>query len=394
MKWKRTWGCLPIDYNTEIGIVENITQRTHIKNNISGQKVKFKFSNRYSTKPLIMESVIIGKRKEQSDKIAGNIQVTYKGRTRIELEPFQEYYSDEISFEIEAGDWIELSIYVKERTEIRSACATWAARSWNTVYGLEGDHTREQSFQEKKSHEIYPYVDSDINKASIVFGVSSILLLTKESIKTVAFFGDSITHMSYCSDALAERFYEELKGKMTIVNCGIGGNRILEDSNHVEGIPGFGKCCGKAAVLRFEEDVFGSKDVDAVIILEGINDILHPFSLGVPEQSVTAKQLIAGMEQLVQIAQKHGADVYIGTLMPFRYEAVEWASEADTIRNQFNQWIREQKSANGMIDFEEVIKQKENSQYMIESYHMGDGLHPGIEGGKAMAEIIPIAWFL
>lgn len=394
MEWKTAWSYVPIDYNTTIGTVENITQRTFIWNNITGDKVKIKFSNLYSKEPLILQKVVIGQKEKDSDKIHSIERITYRGEERIVIEPGQEYYSDELSWNIQAGIEIVLTIYIKEKTNIQSACSTWAARSWHTVYGLNGDYTDKLRFEEKESREIYPYVEADVNKSNLLVGVTEIKLYSDQKVKTIALFGDSITHMSYYSDALMERVYSKYPEKVSIVNRGIGGNRILHDSSYVADMPGNGKCFGIAACRRFEQDVYSSECPETVIILEGVNDMLHPYLLGITDEIVSAKELQAGLETLIQITHEKGSKVYLGTVMPFRNNEFEWLPDSEVVRLELNEWIRSQKVADGVIDFAKEIEKDENPEYMREQLHIGDGLHPNREGGIVMAEAIPIEWIL
>lgn len=38
MEWKAIWKYMPVNYNTDIGVVGNITQRTVFCNNLNGEK--------------------------------------------------------------------------------------------------------------------------------------------------------------------------------------------------------------------------------------------------------------------------------------------------------------------------------------------------------------------
>jgi lysophospholipase L1-like esterase len=392
MDWKTAWSYLPIDYDTSIGVVENITQRTFFWNNLNGSKIKVKFSNLYSKEPLILEKVIIGQRQKGSQTISNIIPITHLGKEKIVLEPKEEFYSDEVLWNIQAQTEIVVSIFIKEKTNIQSACSTWFAKSWQTVYGIKGDYTMEQHFDTKDSREIYPFVEADLNKSNIIVGISEIKLYTNKKVQTVALFGDSITHMSYYSDALMERVYRKIPGGVTILNRGIGGNRILNDASYVADMPGNGKCFGIAALKRFERDVYESECPDTVIILEGVNDMMHPYIFRNKDEIVSAKELQEGIEKLIGIAQQKGSKVYIGTVMPFRDEGMGWFPESESIRLKLNEWIRSQKAADGVVDFAQCIENKDNSEYMKDGTHIGDGLHPNREGGVLMAESIPMEW--
>ena len=54
------------------------------------------------------------------------------------------------------------------------------------------------------------------------------------------------------------------------------------------------------------------------MLMEGINDIGHSTAGRLPEQDVTADQIIAGMKQIVARVHARGAKIYGATLTPMR----------------------------------------------------------------------------
>lgn len=394
MEWKIAWGYVPIHYNTTIGTVENITQRTFITNNLTGNKVKVKFSNLYGKEDLILEKVVVGQRKSKEDLIEQSIVLTHQNEERIIIHAGEEFYSDEMAWQVSAGSEIVISAYIKEKTKVQSACSAWSDQIWTTMYGVDGDYTLEPQMAGKASREIYPYVEADVNKANIIVGISEVLIQTESQVQTVTLFGDSITHMSYFSDALSKILYKDYLGQVSIVNCGIGGNRVLHDATFFKEMPGEGKCFGIAGIKRFESNVFGTLTPDVVIILEGVNDLMHPYIFGCSEEIVTAKALQEGIENMVKLAKSKGTKVYLGTVMPFRNDEMPWLEEAEKVRNEYNEWIRNQTIADGVIDFDKVIRDNNKLQYMKEGTHIGDGLHPNEVGGMKMVEAIPVEYLV
>lgn len=388
MSWYTSWSYLPINYNTTIGTVENITQRTFFRNNLNGTRIKIKFSNRYGREPLILEKVVIGQKDKKQEKITGTLTVTRLGNERIVIAPGEEFFSDETEWKIQAGTKLVLSIYIKEKTNVQSACSTWQAKSWHTVYGENGDFTELEHFPEKESREIYPYVEADVNKANIVVGISAICLLSEEEVKTVSLFGDSITHMSYFADAFSEIVYREHPGKVTILNRGIGGNRILHDATFVADMPGEGACFGKAAIKRFERDVYETEQPDYVLMLEGVNDMMHPEFFGNLKETVTAQALAEAVKEIVEVAHRHGSKFYLGTIMPFGNDEMPGCSLGEQVRKEFNAWIRTKQFTDGIFDFDQALKDAGRPDYLREELHIGDGLHPNELGGEAMAAVV------
>lgn len=388
MEWKKTWSYLPIPYNTTIGTLENITQRTYIKNNLSGNRVKVCFSNCYGTEKLVMEQVVIGKRTGKAEEITEWKVLTGNGQERIVLQPGEEYHSDILDWKIEAGEEIVVSVFFKEKNNVQSACSNWSARRWHTEYQVGGNHCKESFATAKESREVFPYVEADVNKAHVCVGISQIWIETEERVNTIALFGDSITHMSYYNDGLSEMMFDKYPGKITFLNCGIGGNRVLYDASYVPDMPGEGKCFGEAAVKRFRRDVLQDGAPEVILILEGVNDLMHPYVFARPEEIVTAEELIAGLMQIAEEGKKSGARVYMGTIMPFGAMEIEWLDKADAVRQQVNEWIRSQSITDGVIDFDKVIQSDTDKKYMKQEYHIGDGLHPNTEGGICMATLV------
>lgn len=393
MQWKTAWSYLPINYNVTIGTVGNITQRTFFRNNLKGEQVRVKFSNLYSMQRLALEKVTIGRKERTGDEIEEITAVTFKGNRKIDIEPGNAFYSDVINLSVSFHDDIVVSVYIKETTSIRSVCSTWSAGSWHTVYGLNGDFTCAQEFQETESSDVLSVLKYDPNKANTLFAVSDIEVCTENSVKTVSLFGDSITHMSYYSDALIEQLFEVFPGEITIMNRGIGGNRLIKDASKVDEVPGGGTIFGNAGLKRFAQDIYGSTHPDIVIVLIGINDFTHPFALKHMDEVITIEEYTKGLLELIRIAHEHKSKIFIGTLTPFGNEDTDWFVPVEDLRKQANKWIRKQRFADGIIDFDREVRKPEDPDYMMDDCHLGDGLHPNSAGGRKMTQAVKIEWF-
>ncbi len=393
MDWKTAWSYLPVNYNTCIGTVSNLTQRTWFKNNLNGSKIKIRFSNLFSEYPLVFEKVVIGKGEKEKTGIVGTKVITYNGYERILIEPETEFYSDEIDFCISAGEELVISVYVKDEVKICSLCTTWSAGSWHTGYALQGDYTTEQTLEEKDSFEVFPVLQFDKNKPDVLFGISEIKVYTDNTVRTVALFGDSITHMSYYSDSLTDVLYRTYPGQITVVNRGLGGNRLLRDYSNIPEIPGGGTIFGAPGRKRFYADVYGSEQPEYVFVLIGINDFTHPSALKHYEEAVTVEEYIEGITELIHIAHQNKSKIMIGTMTPFKWEDMDWFSTVEELRQKANEWIRSQRLSDGIIDFDLATRQSEQPETMLADCHIGDGLHPNTEGGRRMAAAVPMTWF-
>lgn len=386
MAWKTAFGYLPINYNTVIGTVENITQRTCFKNNLKGNKVKIKFSNKYGKEKLVLDEVVIGT--SQNGRIVDGVKVTHEKQQKIVLRPGEEFYSDELDLCCKPGTDLAVSIYIREKNDIMSACCAYSGQCWHTNYETGNKNLTEPLHSPKDSADVFSYAKNEAFKPEILAGICEIQVLTMEEVCTVCMFGDSITHMSFYSGALTDRLFEKYPGKITVVNRGIGGNRMLLDSAYVEEFPGHNACAGRAALKRFEEDVFGTESPDVILFLEGVNDLMHPYFLKRMEELPSLEQMKNAMEKFAEIAHGYGSKIYFGTIMPFAGQEDWQGPQGERIRHELNQWMMTTDVADGAVDFENIVADKERPAYMKEEYHLGDGLHPNNAGGTAMADLV------
>lgn len=387
-QWKKAWGYVPIDWGTEIGTIGNVTQKLRFRNNINGTKIKIKFTNLYDAQPFVMDHVTVGKWNDKTGKITEVQTVTYQGNRRIKAEAGCSLWSDEIPLSVAASDDLAVSVYWKEAHTFSGICQTWNAGSWKSSF-LEGDQADSDGMEGKSAVELLPFLQGDENVCNGVFGICGVQILTEDEVVTMACFGDSITHMSYYFDPLLESLYAAYPGKISLLNCGIGGNRVLYDACYVEEIPGHGKCFGEAGVKRFERDVYEDTVPDIVFLMEGVNDCTHGLAFHVPEEVPDGERLFGGIKRIAETAHNRGSKIYISTVMPFGCYKDSFREEAEKIRQDANALIRGQWAiADGFVDLDEIMRKKEDIHFMKDGTHLGDGVHPNEAGGKMIAEAI------
>ena len=202
-------------------------------------------------------------------------------------------------------------------------------------------------------------------------------------------FGDSITDGAHSSpnknarwpDVLARRLQADKKlADLSVLNEGIGGNRILHDVT------------GPSALARFDRDVIAQAGVKYVILLEAINDIGHAYDPGNAFDMVTAEDLIAGFGQMAERAHTHGIKIYAATVTP--YGGAKYASPAgEAVRTAVNTWIRTTNQLDGFIDFDKATRDPASPLMFLPDYDSGDHLHPKDAGYKAMGDSIDLKLF-
>ena len=180
---------------------------------------------------------------------------------------------------------------------------------------------------------------------------------------------------------------------LAVLNAGIGGNMLLHNGAGspagLDQTPNYGN--GLAALSRFDAQVLALPGVQFLIVLEGINDIGH-LRDAAPGTAPTADDLIQGYVQLIERAHGHGIKVFMATLLP--YQGAAYATpEGEMMRKTVNAWIRSNKLADGVIDFDDAIRDKANPDAGRADLMAPDHLHPNNAGYKAMADAIDLKLF-
>ena len=65
-----------------------------------------------------------------------------------------------------------------------------------------------------------------------------------------------------------------------------------------------------------------------------------------------------------------------------------YTPEKEAIREEVNAWIRGNKTADGLIDFDKVLADPRNPEHINPVYDCGDHLHPNDAGYQAMAKAV------
>ena len=199
--------------------------------------------------------------------------------------------------------------------------------------------------------------------------------------------GDSITDGARSTvdtnqrwpDELARRLQADKKfRKLSVLNEGISGNKVLLDG------------AGVNVLARFDRDVLAQSGAKYLLILEGINDIGRIHS--VPDDKLTAADLIFAYDQMIQRAHTHGIAVIGCTLTPY-HGAGYSTDNGEAIRKAVNEWIRTSGAFDGVVDFEAAVRDPQHPDTFLPAYDPGDHLHPNDAGYKVMGDAIDLKLF-
>jgi len=375
--WVGTWAAAPMadPIAAEKQAAADTTYRNIVHVSQGGEKIRLVLSNDFGKGPLVIGGVHVAFHDSESSTIGGTDHVVkFGGQESVTIPPGQSVSSDGVKMTVPIFSDLVVSVFVPaQKMEQRTYHAD--ARSRN--YTAPGNQAAAMTLDNATVTTSWYWL-----KAVEVKEESS----KQEAVVTL---GDSITDSAFSTvdanrrwpDALAVRLATNKKTKyLSVLNVGIGGNRILNDIR------------GQRALDRFDRDVLGQNGVKYLIILEGINDIGHTMQPNAPYQPVTAEQIIDGMKQMVEKAHAHGIKVVGATLTPDG-ESKYYSELTEAMRAQVNAWIRARGSFDGVIDFDKATLDPDHPMKFLPRYDHGDHLHPNDAGYQAMADAIDLKLF-
>ena len=383
--WTASWASAQMaPYGTEVlsdGAFQGATLREVVHLALEGGRLRIKISNLSGSQPLVLNSVHASEL--ASDKTPGSINpaaersLTFDGSAKVAVPMGAEYLSDPLDMPVAALSDLAITLDIESAPKV----PTLHAGAHATSFLVPGHHASDVRLIDANTFTRWYFVS----------GVDVQPKTRKGQPNTVVAFGDSITdgHASTTDgndrwpDVLAKRFAATATArKVSVVNEGIGGNRVLEDG------------IATSAMARFSRDALDVPGVRTVIVLEGINDIGCLDRVEAHAKSVhdgLVDQLETAFSQMAIRAHTQRIRIVAGTLTPFvgsDYYHPGMLAEAD--RQRLNSWIRTYRGFDGVIDFDAALRDPVHPDRMSAVYDSGDHLHPGPAGYARMAAAVPL----
>lgn len=375
-KWVSCWGnATSITDRKECVYAKDLTLRYPIQMCFSGNTLRFRFSNLTGTEDVHLSKAYVAKVQDNYQPVG----ITFSGSNSVVLLPGQELTSDEISFDVCAGETIEVSMYFADYTQMNAGTLiTGPLSKGKYAYG---------DFAEAKE------LPMDLSRNTNWFWfLNTVDILTEEKNHALVCYGDSITAQSW-PDYLALRTWKEGFRNVSIIRRAVSGTRILRQYDCITY-----QAYGLKGATRFpiELNVAGAS---AVIIQHGINDIIHPVGVDVNpfrpwSDMPTCDDLVKGMQELyIQHARQLGLKVWSGTLLPI-YGWRTYNEDRDVLRGQFNEWLRSSRDFDGCVDFDKAVCDPQHPAAFAPGFDSGDHLHPSERAYEAMANCVPEELFV
>lgn len=355
MNWVTIWG------NAQSTVLphpayyaKDITLRYPIFIPFGGNKVRITLDNFCCDEDVYINRVGVAKGNKKAQLLSEITYLTFDGKLDVTIKAHQSMVSDEISYEVNSDEFLVVSMYLSNFTNLTSGV--------DIVGPLSGGYFAYGNQLE--------YKEFDINtqkKTSWVYFLSNVDIYTSKDNEAIICYGDSITSQDWPDYMLLSLRENNIKN-VAVIRKAVSGTRILRQYSCIT-YQSYG-LCGKNRFVHEAGSVSGAKKI---IIQHGINDIIHPVGEDVnifrPMSDLpTTKDLIEGINYYLLEAQKLNLKTYVATLLPI-YGWRTFAPFREVIKNEFNEWIL---TTNNPIDFNEEI-----GEFITDSYHFKDGCDSG-----------------
>jgi len=376
-RWVATWSAPPMapgsTFNNSRSF-ENQTVRQIVQISAGGTRVRIRLSNEYGAGPLIIGAAHVAFQSTGASIVPGSDrQLTFRGQSSVVIAQGTVVVSDALNLSVPSNTRLAISLYVPQNTGL----ATYHENGNQTVYvSTPGDFSDAIDL---------PVQDGD--KPTSRYWLTFIEVMPQRNIGAFAIFGDSVSEGATTTlDAnrrvtdVLSRWFNAGPGpaRIAMLNQGTGCGRLLFDK------------CGPSGLSRFQRDVLNATGVSQVLIVLGYGDIIFPTAFGIPDQIVSADQIIAGLRQLIRQARQRGLAVYGATYPPngSTPAANVFTPENEAKRQAVNQWIRTTREFDGVADYDLALRDPSNPVQLLPAYDFGDGIHPNDAGHEALARAI------
>lgn len=368
-KWVTMWGNAQSTVRpSPARYAKDLTLRYPIFIPFDGNKIRITLDNYCVNEQIKIDYIIVSKGNKLSDEQINEFKyLTFKGKREVLIDPHSFIISDELDFDLKSDEYLIVSLYIKDFINLTGGVEIIGPLSKG--YFAYGDQAKETKLNINTSMST-PWV----------FFLSNIDIYTEDKNKAIICYGDSITSQNWPDEMLLELRKKNVKN-ISIIRKAVSGTRILRQYECITY-----QSYGLKGSNRFMHEISSVSGAEAVIVQQGINDIIHPVGVDVnifrPMSDLpTADELLAGIEYYKNITEQLNLKFIVGTLLPI-YDWRTYAPFREDLKNEFNNQLRKRYP---LIDFEaEIGYENKGIWYFKEGCDSGDHLHPSNSAYKLM----------
>lgn len=371
--WVGTWAAAPYTPGTENQppmTLTNNTLRQIVFASIGSDTLRVKFSNSTFGKAITLNKVNIAVSSNASKSAidASTIaDLKFNGKANVTINANAELFSDPVAFDCKPNMKLAITIYYGQCASDPNMTFHYGSRT--DSYIVAGDKTASADFTGASVKESW-------------YTISAVDVLAPKSAAAVAIFGNSITDGYGVHGGPPNRWPDFFSQKLLannatkevgVLNLGIGATLVTAKSNGAD-----------AGVDRFKHDILDQAGVRWIIIFYGVNDIAA---------NISATNVINGFKKMVSDANAKDTaiKIYGATITPFNGHSYYSASH-EQARKDVNNWIRTDPSFDGVLDFDNVLRNP-SDQAKLQQQYSNDWLHPNGAGYKFLGESIDLDLF-
>lgn len=372
--WVGTWGTAPQlvenNNNPPSPGLGNNSLRQIVQVSIGGERVRLKLTNEFSAGATQIKAVelAVAKTAGSSSEIdeSTTVSLTFDGQAGVTMPAKGKAVSDPVDFKIGPRENVAITIH-------------YGSASSTSVSGHPGSRTTSYL----KSGNTTNF--SGATKTDHWYNILALEVEAPEEAGAVAILGNSITdgrgsttnQQNRWADVLSRRLLDnEPTSLVGVLNMGIGGNCVL------------GGGLGPTASSRYQRDLLGQEGVKWIILFEAVNDLG-----GAGNGVQTAKRIIDVYKQIIREAHEKGIYVFGGTITPFKGNSY-YSADHEKGRSTINQWIRTTKMLDGVIDFDEAVRNPIDPEAMQSKFLFeNDWLHLNAQGYETMGGCVDLSLF-
>ncbi|MFC7816510.1 GDSL-type esterase/lipase family protein [Streptomyces sp. NPDC057367] len=376
--WVGAWSASPAaaEPRTETTGMAGRSVRNVVHAGVGGTSARITLSNLYGQSPLTIThaTIALSAGPDSAAALADTMRrLTFGGSPQVVVPAGGRVMSDIARLAVPYGADVLVTTY----SPVPSGPVTHHPHAQQISYLADGEHTADVTAVAYTTEtRVWRYL-------------TALDVLSHEADGTVVALGDSITDgfgsdtnaNNRWTDTLAERLHEAAGNgrdtpRYSVVNQGISGNRILTSR---AGRP----ADNPSALSRFERDVLERTNVKAVVIVLGVNDILHSPELADREG------ILDGLRTMVDQAHGRGLKVIGATIMPFGGHG-GYTKARENMRQQINEEIRSGHVFDAVVDFDKALRDAYDPRRLRSDYDSGDHLHPSDKGYERMGRVLDL----
>ncbi|MEO6276486.1 SGNH/GDSL hydrolase family protein [Roseateles sp.] len=357
----------------------DVSLRQVVRTTAAGSTLRVRVSNLFGLEPLQLDAASValvqpGTEGGKPQLQAGSLKpLTFQGQRGLSVAPGTEAWSDPVALPLPRVADVAVQMHVVSAP----ASATVHPGSRISSWALPGNRVDTADWPDATARDGWWHLAAvDVAGAA----PQPVLVATGDSVTD----GYGVAAGSYqrWTDALTRRMAAQGQAA-SVVNTGIGGNRILQDG------------LGPRLLARFDRDALARSGVTHVVLLEGVNDLgtSHRQRATTPESRATLlADLQQGLTTMASQARERGVCLFVATVMPYGgsgYYQPQPENEAD--RQALNNWIRQPGRFDGVVDFDALTRDPMRPSHLKREVD-NDGLHPSMAGYQAMADAFPVEW--